>query len=162
MHATASLPPPHAINHPTTPKPDPPPPSNPHPARRRFFQNQIRSEEEFQARKVDLRAAARRRLDGIFQKKGKRLLVDPDDDAFSIGSSELSAWDSDVASIVSLSSCVREWREDARFGAPAEALMQLGLAVTAVSGPAVGWAAACLGGLSACMWLLLPHSSPPH
>lgn len=100
----------------------------------RFFQNQIKSEEEFQARKSELRAAARARLDQVFEKKGKRLVVDSDDDDWSIDGSELSAWDSDVASITSMSSAVREWREEAHFAAPAEAALQLALWATAVRG----------------------------
>lgn len=98
----------------------------------RFFQNQIKSKEEFQARKAELRAAARKRLDQIFEKKGQRLVIDSDDDEFSMCSSELSAWDSDVASISSLQSCAREWREDAHFNAPAEGTLQLGLIAGAV------------------------------
>jgi hypothetical protein len=99
----------------------------------RFFQSQIRSEEEFQARKAELRASARERLDEIFHAKGKRLVIDSDEE-FSIGSSELSAWDSDVASISSLSSCVREWRQEAHFGAPAEAMLQIALVCLVVGG----------------------------
>jgi len=135
-------------------RPDLTKPTNPlkHPTQR-FFQNQIKSEEEFQARKSELRAAARRRLDEIFAKKGRRLAIDSDADAFSIDSSELSAWDSDVASIGSLSSCVREWREEARFGAPAAAALQLGLMGGVVSRGAslhacMGWGGGLLGACS--------------
>lgn len=74
-----------------------------------FYQNQIKSEEEFQAKKEQLRAAARHKLDEIFEKKGKHLIVDSDDEGFSIGSSELSAWDSDVYSIRTLASCANSW-----------------------------------------------------
>lgn len=69
----------------------------------------------------------------MFEKKGKRLVIDSDDDDFSICSSELSALDSDVASINSLASCVREWREEAHFNAPAEAMLQLALVSAVVS-----------------------------
>lgn len=48
------------------------------------LQNQIRSEEEFQAKKSKLREQARERLDSIFEQKGKHLIVDSDDDDFSI------------------------------------------------------------------------------
>ncbi|GBF97562.1 hypothetical protein Rsub_10163 [Raphidocelis subcapitata] len=103
-----------------------------------FFQNQIRSEEEFQARKTELRAAARARLDALFEKKGQRLRADSDGD-FSIDSSELSAWDSDVASIHSLSSCVHEWREEAHFSAPAEATLQIALVALAAIAAHTCW-----------------------
>jgi hypothetical protein len=131
----------------------------PGPSTPRFFQSQIRSEEEFQARKAQLRATARKRLDAVFEKKNKRLVIDSDEE-FSIGSSELSAWDSDVASISSLSSCVREWRREAHFGAPAEALLQIALVTLVVRGPGhrarrggaahagmrEGWRLRCCGG----------------
>jgi hypothetical protein len=48
------------------------------------LQNQIRSEEEFQAKKAKLREQTRERLDAIFEQKGKHLIVDSDDDDFSI------------------------------------------------------------------------------
>lgn len=48
------------------------------------MQNQIRSEEEFQAKKEQLRQHARTKLDEVFEKKGKHLIVDSDEDDFSI------------------------------------------------------------------------------
>lgn len=84
-----------------------------------FYQNQIKSEEQFQAKKAELKETARSRLDEIFEKKGKHLIIDSDDDDFSIASSELSAWDSDVHSIQTLASCANSWAEAAQFTAPA-------------------------------------------
>jgi hypothetical protein len=104
----------------------------------RFFQNQIKCEEEFQARKAELRAAARKQLDEVFEKKGKHLIVDSDDDDFSICSSEISAWGSDVGSIGELGDLAREWREDAHFNAPGEAMLQLALVVATVRGGCAG------------------------
>ena len=116
-----------------------------------FFQNQIRSEEEFAARKAELRAAARARLDKVFAKKGKRLVVDSEEDgaggaggdgdggAWSVDESELSAWDSDVASVSALGGAVKDWRAVSGFSAPAEAALQLALWATMVS-------AVCIGG----------------
>lgn len=102
-----------------------------------FYQNQIRSEEEFQAKKAALRETARARLDEIFEKKGKHLLIDSDDDDFSIHSSELSAWDSDVHSIQTLASCANSWAEAAKFTAPAMVTLRIVLILTAVSTRAV-------------------------
>lgn len=79
----------------------------------------------------------------MFAKKGKRLIIDSDEDDFDIGSSELSAWDSDVASMASLGSAVREWRDEASFGAPAEASLQIAIAALVVRCAAragLGWA----------------------
>ena len=135
-------------------------PAAPFPTPRRFFQNQIRSEEEFQARKAELRAAARRKLDQVFASKGRHLIVDSDDDGFSIGSSELSAWDSDVASVGSLSSCVREWRREVHFGAPAEAALQIALVALVVGGRQGEWPprAACMPQASLQRDSVLPRS----
>ncbi len=72
------------------------------------------------------------RLEELFHKKGKHLVIDTDDDDFSIASSELSAWDSDVASISSLTSCAAEWVQEAKFGAPADTAMKYGLAAVLV------------------------------
>lgn len=88
-----------------------------------FFQNQIRSEEEFQANKAKLRAEAKRRLENIMAKKNKRIEID-DDDWGSVDSSELSAWDSDVESLSSMHSCANEWAAEARFAAPAGTLLK--------------------------------------
>ncbi|KIZ02651.1 hypothetical protein MNEG_5310 [Monoraphidium neglectum] len=105
-----------------------------------FFQNQIKCEEEFQARKAELRAAARKQLDEVFEKKGKHLIVDSDDDDFSICSSEISAWGSDVGSIGELGDLAREWREDAHFNAPGEAMLQLALVVATGIAAHCAWA----------------------
>ncbi|KAI8471726.1 MAG: hypothetical protein J3K34DRAFT_226379 [Monoraphidium minutum] len=126
-----------------------------------FFQNQIRSEEEFQERKAELRTAALARLDDIFERKGKRLVVDSDDDAFSICSSELSAWDSDVASIGGLAAAAAEWREEAHIQAPAEALLQVALAATMVAAGHCSWTS--LQALTAVnrYWGILNHGWVP-
>lgn len=94
----------------------------------------------------------------MFEKKGKRLLVNSEDDDFSICSSELSAWDSDVESISSLADCAREWREGAHFCAPGEAMLQLALVTAVVSCGPRAESSVCvphLGsslGVSACGW----------
>eukprot|EP00878_Enallax_costatus_P000625 GHUV01000728.1.p2 GENE.GHUV01000728.1~~GHUV01000728.1.p2 ORF type:complete len:164 (+),score=45.27 GHUV01000728.1:1880-2371(+) len=97
-----------------------------------FYQNQIKSEEQFQAKKAELRETARHKLDEIFEKKGKHLIIDSDDDDFSIASSELSAWDSDVHSIQTLASCANSWAEAAQFKAPAMVTLRVVLLVTMV------------------------------
>ncbi|KAF6265355.1 hypothetical protein COO60DRAFT_1633780 [Scenedesmus sp. NREL 46B-D3] len=98
-----------------------------------FYQNQIRSEEEFQAKKTALREQARERLDVIFEQKGKHLIVDSEDDDFSINSSELSAWDSEVHSIQTLASCANSWAESANFTAPAMVTLRAVLVCTMVA-----------------------------
>ncbi|KAF5828892.1 hypothetical protein DUNSADRAFT_16853 [Dunaliella salina] len=87
-----------------------------------FYQNQIKSEEDFQARKADLRAEARRRLDAIMAKKQQHILwpSDSEFDDISISSEELSDLDSDVHSMHSLRSCADSWEERAHFKRPAE------------------------------------------
>mmetsp|Transcript_14150 Transcript_14150/g.38301 ORF Transcript_14150/g.38301 Transcript_14150/m.38301 type:complete len:389 (+) Transcript_14150:97-1263(+) len=87
-----------------------------------FYQNQIKSEEDFQARKADLRAEARRRLDAIMAKKQQHILwpSDSEFDDISISSGELSDLDSDVHSMHSLRSCADSWEERAHFKRPAE------------------------------------------
>lgn len=98
-----------------------------------FYQNQIKSEEQFQEKKAELRETARHKLDDIFEKKGKHLIIDSEDDDFSIASSELSAWDSDVHSIQTLASCANSWAEAAQFKAPAMVTLRVVLIVTMVS-----------------------------
>jgi hypothetical protein len=100
----------------------------------RFFQNQIRSEEEFQANKAQLREQARATLEHLFDKKGKHLVIDSDDD-FSICSSELSAWDSDVDSISSMVSCAADWVQETQFQAPALQQLRAVMLLTLVSHP---------------------------
>jgi hypothetical protein len=81
------------------------------------MQNQIKSEEDFQAKKSALREEAKRRLENIFERKGKNVVweLDLDDDDCSISSSELSAWDSDVESVCSMVSCANDWIESYQF-----------------------------------------------
>ena len=81
----------------------------------------------------------------MFAKKGKRLVVDSEEDgdggaggggdggAWSVDESELSAWDSDVASVSALGGAVKDWRAVSGFSAPAEAALQLALWATMVS-----------------------------
>lgn len=61
----------------------------------------------------------------------QHLIIDSDDD-FSIATSELSAWDSDVHSIRTLASCANSWAEAADFQAPAMCTLRIALLVTAV------------------------------
>jgi hypothetical protein len=98
-----------------------------------FYQNQIRSEEEFQANKERVRTEARERLHELFDKKGKRLVVDSDEDDFSVHSSELSAWDSDVVSVASMASAAESWAASSKFTAPAGSTLQYILIVAVVS-----------------------------
>jgi hypothetical protein len=65
-----------------------------------------------------LREQARAKLDEVFHKKGKHLIIDSDED-FSISSGELSAWDSDLESLCSLRSVADSWAAEADFKAPA-------------------------------------------
>lgn len=105
-----------------------------------FYQNQIKSEEQFQAKKTELRKAAVERLESVFEKKGKHLIIDSDDD-FSIATSELSAWDSDVHSIRTLASCANSWAEAADFQAPAMCTLRIALLLTAMVSCWSGWQA---------------------
>uniref|UniRef100_A0A7S0WGP3 Transmembrane protein n=1 Tax=Chlamydomonas leiostraca TaxID=1034604 RepID=A0A7S0WGP3_9CHLO len=91
-----------------------------------FYQNQIRSEEEFQAKKEMLRAEARKRLDAIMDKKNQRLLwpSDSEFDDLSMSSGELSELDSDVHSLASLRSCAASWIEDQAYKLPAESTLR--------------------------------------
>jgi hypothetical protein len=100
----------------------------------RFFQNQIKSEEQFQENKAKLREQARATLEHLFDKKGKHLVIDSDDD-FSICSSELSAWDSDVDSISSMVSCAADWVQETQFQAPALQQLRAIMLLTLVSRP---------------------------
>eukprot|EP00879_Flechtneria_rotunda_P007516 GHRR01007885.1.p1 GENE.GHRR01007885.1~~GHRR01007885.1.p1 ORF type:complete len:262 (+),score=61.44 GHRR01007885.1:282-1067(+) len=104
-----------------------------------FYQNQIKSEEEFQANKEQLRQEARTRLDKIFEKKGKHLIVDSDDDGFSIASSEISAWDSDVHSICTLASAANSWAAQASFKAPARVTLRVVLGITLLMSGYSAW-----------------------
>ena len=119
------------------------PPTHPtHPASPCRLQNQIKSDEEFQAKRSQLREEAKRRLDAIMARKGKRVVWDLDgeeeEDALSIASSELSAWDSDVDSVSSLVSCANDWVQRSSFPSRAEAALKFGCAAALVSGPAAG------------------------
>lgn len=95
-----------------------------------FYQNQIRSEEEFQKKREHLRHEARTRLDGIFARKGKALhVIDSDDDTnFTVCSDEISAWDSELHSLFSMDSCARSWAAEAKFRAPALSTLMAALA----------------------------------
>ncbi|GFH22386.1 predicted protein [Haematococcus lacustris] len=102
-----------------------------------FYQNQIKCEEEFQAKKDALREEARKRLDQIMDKKNKRLMwpSDSEFDDLSISSGELSELDSDVHSLTSLRSCALSWLENSKYGRPAEACLRwAALAGLAASG----------------------------
>ncbi|GFR42951.1 hypothetical protein Agub_g3840 [Astrephomene gubernaculifera] len=92
-----------------------------------FYQNQIKSEAEFNKKKDALRAEARKRLDQIMSKKDKKVEwpTDSELDELSIRSSELSDLDSDVDSLGSILSCANSWIDDARYGAPAEKTLVL-------------------------------------
>jgi len=85
-----------------------------------FYQNQIKSEEEFQAKKAILREEAKKRLEQIMAAKKKLIEFDSDLDDFSIASSELSELDSDVDSLSSMISCANSWIEDVQYKTPAE------------------------------------------
>lgn len=87
-----------------------------------FYQNQIRSEEEFQAKRLRTQRGRRQRLEGIMAAKGKVLEFDPrlEEDKLSIASSELSELDSDTHSLKSLRSCAESWIEEAEYKKPAE------------------------------------------
>jgi hypothetical protein len=61
----------------------------------------------------------------------QHLIIDSDDD-FSIATSELSAWDSDVYSIRTLASCANSWAQAADFKAPALVTLRVMLLVTMV------------------------------
>lgn len=78
----------------------------------------------------------------------QHLIIDSDDD-FSIATSELSAWDSDVHSIRTLASCANSWAQAADFKAPALVTLRVMLLVTMVGH--LCWATAtpeaCLQGL---------------
>lgn len=81
-----------------------------------FYQHQIRSEEDFQKKKVDLREAAKKRLEDIMNRKNKAIEWDSDDEFnWSVASSELSDLDSDVDSISSMISCADSWIVEARY-----------------------------------------------
>ncbi|GAX73758.1 hypothetical protein CEUSTIGMA_g1209.t1 [Chlamydomonas eustigma] len=84
-----------------------------------FYQNQIKSEADFQARKKELQEQAKLRLENIMKAKKKLLEFDSDFDG-SMHSSELSELDSDVHSLSSLKSCAESWIEDADYKTPAE------------------------------------------
>jgi hypothetical protein len=170
-------------------------------------QNQIRSEEEFQAKKAKLREEAKLRLEGIMHRKNKRsepraLACEPigcrhdcvpiapahhhrplprpppppapacpavvweledEDDDWSVCSSELSAWDSDVDSVSSLVSCAEDWKERSAFPARAEAALKCACCAALVSGLAPLAAAmhgsrACAAAPRRCSW----HTSLAH
>ena len=66
-----------------------------------FFQNQIKSEEEFQVRRHENHKAAKKRLEGIMAAKNKFIEFmeekEEEEDLLSIAPSELSDLDSDVS-----------------------------------------------------------------
>lgn len=61
----------------------------------------------------------------------QHLIIDSDDE-FSIVTSELSAWDSDVHSIRTLASCANSWAEASGFTAPALLTLRMLLLLTMV------------------------------
>lgn len=75
----------------------------------------IKSEAEFQARKADLQAEARRRLAGLEEAKAKLRELDPDADS----DSDISEFDDDMNSLHSISSTARKWATEANFKGPA-------------------------------------------
>jgi hypothetical protein len=60
-----------------------------------------------------------------------------DDDDWSVASSELSAWDSDVDSVSSLVSCAEDWKAQHRFPARAEAALKYASCASLVGGRAL-------------------------
>lgn len=91
-----------------------------------FYQNQIKCEEEFQQRKSELREEAKRRLDAIMDKKGKRLEWNSDSDSdWSVSTNEISEMDSDVDSISSMVSCANSWIVEYEYPMPATTTVKL-------------------------------------
>lgn len=92
-----------------------------------FYQNQIKSEAEFQQKKDALRTEARKRLDQIMDKKNQRLMwpSDSEFDDMSLSSGELSELDSDVHSLASVRTCAYSWISKANYSMPAEATLRL-------------------------------------
>ncbi len=77
------------------------------------------AEKDFQEKKKELQAQAKKRLESIMLAKKKLLEFDSDFDG-SMHSSELSELDSDVHSLSSLKSCANDWIEDQNYKTPAE------------------------------------------
>lgn len=116
-----------------------------------FLEHQARCESEFQSRRAELRALARERLRLLFRRQRGQELVwdggageggeggestdDEEEDDWSVGDTELSAWDSDVASLLDRGSLAESAAEEEAFDQPASVALRrvlLGCGVVAV------------------------------